>query len=100
MFGLKFILFSFLLVFRFDEKEIAKALTLCQTLFLAFKEIVMKLRVWMDIKGITGLDLAEKLGVTDGAISRWKDGSRVPRPEQMRMIVKITKGEVGPVDFY
>jgi DNA-binding transcriptional regulator YdaS (Cro superfamily) len=60
----------------------------------------MKLRVWLDIEGMLATDLAKKLDVTDGAITLWCQGVRVPRPALMRKIVKVTKGKVTPQDFY
>ena len=60
----------------------------------------MKLKIWMAIEGLTGVELAEKLGVTDGAVSRWTAGDRIPRPDQMKEIIKVTKGKVQPQDFY
>ena len=34
------------------------------------------------------------------AVSKWCQGQRIPRQDEMRIIYKITDGEVTPNDFY
>ena len=60
----------------------------------------MKLKTWLAIEGISGVEFAEMVDVTDGAVTLWKDGSRIPRPAQMQKIVEVTKGKVKAQDFY
>ena len=60
----------------------------------------MKLKRWLEINEITGIEFAEMVGVTDGAVSRWKMGGRIPRQDQILMIEKLTSGKVRPADFY
>jgi len=60
----------------------------------------MKLKVWLDTEGISARELSLKLDVTDGAVSLWLNGMRMPRPAVMRLIKKITKGKVTSEDFY
>jgi transcriptional regulator with XRE-family HTH domain len=38
----------------------------------------------MENRGIQGQDLAKKLGVTDGAISRWRTGQSIPKMNMLR----------------
>ena len=60
----------------------------------------MKLKVWLDTEGISARELSLKLDVTDGAVSLWLNGLRMPRPAVMRKIMKLSKGKVLPQDFY
>lgn len=34
------------------------------------------------------------------ALSKWCSGARIPRPQEMKVIHKMTIGEVQPNDFY
>lgn len=43
---------------------------------------------------------AEKIGVTQGALSRYVNGVRLPPPSIMRAIYVATRGVVTPNDFY
>lgn len=43
---------------------------------------------------------AEKIGVTQGALSRYVNGIRMPPPAIMRKIYVATNGAVTPNDFY
>lgn len=48
---------------------------------------------WLDITmsntGIQGRDLAELLGVTNGAVSRWRNGKSVPKQSKLKDLAEI-----------
>lgn len=45
-------------------------------------------------------ELAKKLEVTTEAVRLWAAGDRIPGRDHMRRIVKVTRGQVQPNDFY
>lgn len=60
----------------------------------------MKLTQYMNEKSITPERLAELVGnVSASGVRKWMYDERVPRPEQMRRIAEVTKGQVKPNDF-
>lgn len=50
--------------------------------------MVHPLRRYRDTIGITQLELANQLGVTNVTVSRWETGKRVPRP---RVVTEISE---------
>lgn len=44
--------------------------------------------------------VAWKLGVTEPAVTRYLNGSRLPNAEVMIKIYRLTAGKVQPNDFY
>lgn len=42
------------------------------------------LDVTLDNKDVQGKSLADSLGVTSGAVSRWRNGQSIPSPENLR----------------
>ena len=48
------------------------------------------------------LEIAKDKGATFSihAISKWCQGHRIPRQEEMQTIYEITEGKVEPNDFY
>lgn len=59
----------------------------------------MKLQEYRKQKDMTLAEVAEKVGVTEVAISRYERGERIPRPAIMQKIEEITDGFVRPNDF-
>lgn len=59
----------------------------------------MQLKKYLESREISPREFADKVGVTKQAISRYLRG-RVPRQDVVMKINKITRGEVGPNDFY
>ncbi len=59
-----------------------------------------KLKFYMNTKGITGKDLALKLGVTEGAVNKWANGIRFPKDEfrliKIADILGITIADLMP----
>jgi transcriptional regulator with XRE-family HTH domain len=43
----------------------------------------------MDNKGIQGKELAERLGVSDGAVSKWRGGQSVPSQDKLHPLAEI-----------
>ena len=60
----------------------------------------MKIEEWMQRENKTQQEVADALGVSQGVVSLWLKGERLPRPENMQKIVELTGGEVQPNDFY
>lgn len=61
---------------------------------------VMKLIEYMANHSIAPEDMAELIGdVSASGVRKWMSGDRVPRPEQMRRISRVTNGLVQPNDF-
>lgn len=59
----------------------------------------MKLKTYLEREDLWGWEFAKMAGTTSATISRIANGA-IPRPDLMRRIVELTKGEVGPNDFY
>lgn len=65
----------------------------------------MKLGIWIKENGLTQESFVEYsrakgAGFSRHAVAKWCSGARVPRPEEMRTIYKITGCQVQPNDFY
>ena len=59
------------------------------------------LRTWMKDNQIGVTALQRLIGVRSPAtIYRYLDGRNVPRKQYMARIMEVTKGEIGPDDFY
>lgn len=59
----------------------------------------MKLGAWLTAKEILPKDFAAGVGVDKSLVSRWLDGTVIPRRENMRRIREFTNGEVTANDF-
>jgi transcriptional regulator with XRE-family HTH domain len=60
----------------------------------------MKIQAYMTANKISAEAMAELIGgVTESGVRKWVYGERIPRPDQLRRIAEITKGEVMPNDF-
>lgn len=59
----------------------------------------MNLKSYMEARGICDEQLAKRLGVSVGAIRKWKYGERIPRANELVALARITKGKVGLLDF-
>jgi len=55
---------------------------------------MLKLRDWRKKHGLTQQQVAESLGVTNSAITKYEKGSQRPRPELAERIESLTCGEV------
>lgn len=65
----------------------------------------MKLSAWLKQNSLTQQDFHKILkdsnvDVSTHAISKWCNGSRIPRQNEMKAIHIVTRAEVQPNDFY
>jgi transcriptional regulator with XRE-family HTH domain len=54
---------------------------------------------WLDLSGQNQSQFANELGVTPATVSRWMNGTRSPRWEQLRKINAVTKGFITANHF-
>lgn len=60
----------------------------------------MNLKTFRERQGLTLAEMAERLGVGHPRTVHRYESGRIPRPDVMRRIVEVTRGQVGPADFY
>lgn len=60
----------------------------------------MRLLTYLRSTDTTRAAFARAVGVSPATVTRWCDGSRRPDPRQLRAIMRVTRGRVGPDDFY
>lgn len=60
----------------------------------------MNLRDWRVSKGLTQENVGKLIGVGGVTVCRYENGERIPPREIMEQIIKLTKGEVTPNDFF
>ncbi len=60
----------------------------------------MKLRDYIKKIGKTVEQVASDLQVSAAAVSRWQSGKAMPRPDEMRKIMRWSAGKVTANDFY
>ena len=59
----------------------------------------MRLKTYLKINEIRVARFAESLSVTKQAVYKWIEGSTFPRRNVLSKILKVTNGDVTPVDF-
>jgi len=59
----------------------------------------MGLNEWMDKVGMTDGEMARRVGCSRSAISRYRSGERMPRPDTLIKLVDATNNDVSPMDF-
>lgn len=59
----------------------------------------MGLNEWMKDNGYTDQKLSDEVGVSRSAITQYRSGARMPRPEIMMKLVAVTDSQVGPIDL-
>lgn len=59
----------------------------------------MGLNEWMDKVGMTDGEMATKVGCSRSAISRYRSGERMPRPDTLIKLLDATNNDVSPMDF-
>jgi transcriptional regulator with XRE-family HTH domain len=59
----------------------------------------MTLNEWMNRVGMSDGEMAQRIGVSRSAISRYRSGERMPRPETLVKLVDATNNDVSPMDF-
>ncbi len=60
----------------------------------------MTLKEWLDRTGKSSAQIAFELDLPQGTLSRYLNGSRIPRPDIMQRIHRVTDGQVTANDFY
>lgn len=60
----------------------------------------MHLREYLDLRGVSAITFADKVGVTAPTVYRWLAGQARPQPKAMRRVVEETRGAVTANDFY
>ena len=68
-------------------------------------DVTLRLGLWIKENGYTHesfVQYSRENGATFSrhAVSKWCSGARIPRPEEMRLIHRLTHGIVEPNDFY
>jgi transcriptional regulator with XRE-family HTH domain len=69
------------------------------TALFILKEIKMLLREWMVETGVNDQALSRRLGVSRSAVTQYRLGDRMPRPEIMVKLVEETDSMVSPLDL-
>ncbi len=59
----------------------------------------MKLSRFMSANKISDAELAASIGVSVGAVRKWRYGERTPRPAMLARIFEATNGAVSANDF-
>jgi transcriptional regulator with XRE-family HTH domain len=59
----------------------------------------MKLSEWMQVSGVNDQKLSEKLGISRSAVTQYRLGDRMPRPEILVKLVEATDNKVSPIDL-
>lgn len=60
----------------------------------------MRLNAWLVLHDVKENDFAHKIGVHPSTVSKYLVHGVIPRPEVMREIFLVTRGQVQPNDFY
>lgn len=60
----------------------------------------MKLTAFRKEQNLTRAALADLIGVSGAAITRYEDQGRIPDSRVMKRIMEVTGGKVTPNDFY
>lgn len=59
----------------------------------------MTLAKWISAADLTDAEFARRLGISRQALSRYKAGTRIPRPHILHRIMSLTNGAVTANDF-
>lgn len=59
----------------------------------------MLLSEWMRESNVNDQALSERLGVSRSAVTQYRLGDRMPRPEIMVKLVQETENQVSPIDL-
>lgn len=60
----------------------------------------MKLTDYLRTSKMTVAKFSERTGLLPDTINKYKMGIRIPKPEAMEVIYRVTDGQVQPNDFY
>lgn len=59
----------------------------------------VSLSTYMAARGLDDIAMGRLIGVSVGAVRKWRSGHRIPRPQIMRRIFTVTQGIVSFEDF-
>lgn len=59
----------------------------------------MQLSEWMQSSGVNDQKLSERLGISRSAVTQYRLGDRMPKPEIMVRLVEATGNAVSPLDL-
>ena len=60
----------------------------------------MELRRYLAITDLSVIDFARLVGASEPGVRKWLGGERVPRPQSMAAIMRVTRGAVTANDFH
>ena len=60
----------------------------------------MQLQAYLTSKGLSEKQFADQIGASESGVLKWVRRERIPRPEKMREISRITDGAVTAADFF
>lgn len=60
----------------------------------------MRLGDYLDANAMTQADFARRMGVSEGAVSKWVAGRATPRADMIGRIAADTGGAVAPADWF
>jgi len=60
----------------------------------------MELRRYLSITDLSPIAFARMIGASEPGVRKWLRGERVPRPQIMAAIMRVTKGAVTANDFH
>lgn len=77
---------------------------LCQQRFAISPQmgyvVVMTLDKYLKTSDISSRAFAKDAGVSIHAVSKWRQKTRIPRPDMIILIQTLTAGKVKPADWY
>lgn len=59
----------------------------------------MQLSEWMKQESLTDQALSDKLGISRVAVTQYRLGDRMPRPEILVRLCQLTENKVSPIDL-
>jgi DNA-binding transcriptional regulator YdaS (Cro superfamily) len=60
----------------------------------------MKLQAYLELKKLSHAAFGALVGASEFGVRKWARGERTPRPDAVRRIQEVTKGDVSPADFF
>jgi transcriptional regulator with XRE-family HTH domain len=60
----------------------------------------MQLNAYLKLKGISEKQFAQAVGCSEAGVKKWVRRERIPRPDAMREIMRVTDGAVTAADFF
>jgi len=60
----------------------------------------MQLQAYLASKGLSEKQFADQIGASESGVVKWVRRERIPRPEKIREIARITEGAVTAADFF